>query len=102
MSRRKNRPTRRVAVPIEQLNAIVERTRTEPLPAHEHATLKAAVDTLARLTAELESAKTSLARVQRIVFGSSSETTAGALGEARGATAAGPDPAHAASPPAET
>jgi transposase len=102
MSRRKHRPTRRVAVPIEQLNAIVERTRTEPLPAHEHATLKAAVDTLARLTAELESAKTSLARVQRIVFGSSSETTADVLGEANGTTAAGPDPAHAASPPAET
>lgn len=57
MSRRKNKPTRRVAVPIEKLNAIVERTRTEPLPADEHATLKAAVDTLARLTAELESAK---------------------------------------------
>ena len=52
--------------------------------------LDAAVDTLARLTAELESAKTSLARVQRIVFGSSSETTAGVLGEANGATAAGP------------
>jgi len=102
MSRRKNEPTRRVAVPIEQLNAIVERTRTEPLPADEHATLKAAVDTLARLTAELESAKTSLARVQRIVFGSSSETTAGVLGEVKGATEAGPDPAHAASPPAET
>jgi hypothetical protein len=102
MSRRKNRPTRRVAVPIEQLNAIVERTRTEPLPADEHATLKAAVDTLARLSAELESAKTSLARVQRIVFGSSSETTAGVLGEAQGTTAAGPDPAHQASPPAET
>ena len=102
MSRRKRRPTRRVKVPIETLNAIVERTRTEPLPADEHATLKAAVDTLARLTAELESAKTSLARVQRIVFGSSSETTAGVLGEANGATEAGPDPAHEASLPAET
>jgi len=99
MSRRKNKPIRRVKVPIERLNAIVERTRTEPLPADEHATLKAAVDTLARLTAELESAKTSLARVQRIVFGSSSETTAGVLGEANGATAAGPNPTHEASPP---
>ena len=89
MSRRKKKPTRRVEVPIERLNAIVERTRTEALPEADHATLKAAVDTLARLTAELESAKTSLARVQRIVFGSSSETTAGVLGEAKGATAAG-------------
>ena len=31
MSRRKKKPTRRVKVPIEKLNAIVERTRTEPL-----------------------------------------------------------------------
>jgi transposase len=102
MSRGKRKRTRRVKVPIEKLNAIVERTRTEPLPADEHATLKAAVHTLARLTAELESAKTSLARVQRIVFGSSRETTAGVLGEAQGATAAGPDPAHGAAPPTET
>ena len=102
MSRRKNKPTRRVQVPIEKLNAIVERARTEPLAEADHATLKAAVDTLARLTAELESTQTTLARVQRIVFGASSETTAGVLGEAKGATAAGPDPAHEASPPAET
>ena len=49
MSRRKKKPTRRVQVPIDKLNAIVERARTEPLAAREHATLKAAVDTLARV-----------------------------------------------------
>lgn len=47
MSRRKKQSTRRVKVPFEQLNAIVERTRTEPLAQADHATLKAAVDTLA-------------------------------------------------------
>ncbi len=52
MSRRKKKPTRRVQVPIEQLHAIVERTRTEPLAAADHATLQAAVDTLARLACE--------------------------------------------------
>ena len=42
MSRRKAKCTRRMKVPIERLHAIVERTRTEPLCATEHATLKAA------------------------------------------------------------
>ena len=102
MSRLKTRPTRRIPVPIEQLNAIVERARTAPLPAAEHAILKAAVETLARVTAELESTQTTLARVQRIVFGASSETTAGVLGEAKGATEADLAPARAASPPAPT
>jgi len=60
MSRRQNRPTRRIPVPIEQLNAIVERARTAPLPAAEHAMLKAAVATLARVTAALESTQTTL------------------------------------------
>jgi hypothetical protein len=39
MSRRKKKPTRRVAVPIAQLNAIVERTRGA-LSQDEHATLQ--------------------------------------------------------------
>ena len=75
MSRRKKKPTRRVKVPIEQLNAIVERTRTEPLPEADHATLKAAVDTLARLTEELETKTTTLERVRRLIFGPRTETT---------------------------
>ena len=81
MSRRKNRPTRRVAVPIEKLNAIAERTRTEPLPADEHATLKAAVDTLARLTEELETKTTTLERVRHLIFGLCTETTDKVLGK---------------------
>jgi transposase len=83
MSRRKKKPTRRVKVPIEQLNAIVERTRTEPLPADEHATLKAAVDTLARLTEELETKTTTLQRVRRLIFGPRTETTDKILGKAQ-------------------
>jgi transposase len=99
MSRRKKKPTRRVKVPIEKLNAIVERTRTEPLAEADHATLKAAVDTLARLTAELESTQTTLARVQRIAFGAPTETTATVLGEDK-TTAASPGARGEASPPA--
>jgi transposase len=81
VSRRKAKRTRRMKVPIERLHAIVERTRTAPLSEAEHATLKAAVDTLARVTAELESATTTLERVQHILFGLRTETTAAVLGE---------------------
>ncbi len=81
MSRRRQKAPRRIQIPIQELDAIVERTRSEALPAAEHATLKAAVETLARVTAELESTQTTLARVQRIVFGSPSERTAAVLGD---------------------
>ena len=80
MSRRKKKPTRRVQVPIEQLNAIVERTRSA-LSTQEHATLEAAVDTLARLTEELETKTTTLERVRRLIFGPSSERTDTVLGK---------------------
>jgi transposase len=99
MSRRRQKPPRRIQIPIQELNAIVERTRSEALPEAEHATLKAAVETLARLTAELESTQTTLARVQRILFGSPTESTAAVLGEAK--TAASP-PADAPTSPAAT
>ena len=81
MSRRKKKPAHRVKVPIERLNAILERTRTEPLPADEHATLKAAVDTLARLTEELETKTTTLERVRHLIFGPRTETTDKVLGK---------------------
>ena len=97
MNRRRQKPPRRIQIPIQELNAIVERTRSGPLPEAEHATLKAAVETLARVTAELESTQTTLARVQRIVFGSPTETTAAVLGEET--TGEGP-PANARTSPA--
>jgi len=84
MSRRKPRkpkPTRRVQVPIKRLDAIVEQTRSAPLGEDDHATLKAAVDTLARLTEELETKTTTLERVRRLIFGPSSERTDTVLGK---------------------
>ncbi len=95
MSRRKNQRTPRVSVPIARLDAIVERTRTEPLPAHDHATLKAAVDTLARLTEELETTTTTLERVRRLIFGPRTERTDTVLGKDQ------PAPTDAAAPPAD-
>jgi hypothetical protein len=60
MTRRRQKPPRRIQIPIQELNAIVERTRDGALP---------------------ESTQTTLARVQRIVFGSPSERTAAVLGD---------------------
>ena len=94
MSRRKNKRIRRVSVPIARLDAIVERTRTEALPVDDHATLKAAVDTLARLTEELETTTTTLERVRRLIFGPSTETTDKVLGQDQ------PAPTDATTPPA--
>ena len=91
MSRRKNKTTQRVAVPIERLNAIVERARTEPLPEDEHAILKAAVDTLARVTEELEAKTTTLQRVRHLLFGPRTETTDKVLGKDAPEGAAPPD-----------
>jgi transposase len=91
MSRRKKKPTRRVQVPIEQLNAIVERARTEPLPAAEHAILKAAMDTLARVTEELETKTTTLQRVRHLLFGPRTETTDKISGKDAPEGAAAPD-----------
>ena len=86
MSRRKPQHTARVTVPIAQLEAIVERTRSA-LPADDHATLQAAVDTLARLTAELETTTTTLQRVRRLIFGPRTETTDTALAACRASPA---------------
>ena len=80
MSRHPN--NRRVEIPIAKLNAIVDRTRSEALPEADHATLKAAMETLARLTEELETQNTTLARVRRLLFGPRSETTETVLGKA--------------------
>ena len=96
MSRCRKKAPRRIQIPIQELEAIVERTRSEALPETEHATLKAAVETLARVTAELESTQTTLARVQRIVFGSPSERTAAVLGDEKTGEKTGEKPSAAA------
>jgi transposase len=102
MSRRKHQPARRVQVPLEQLHAIVERTRSA-LSTEEHATLEAAVDTLARLTAELETKTASLERVRRLIFGPRTEHTDTVLGKAQqDPTDARTSPTDSASAPGAT
>src|ERR1019366_1740442 len=51
------------------------------LSAEEHATLTGAIDTLALVTAQLQTKNASLERLRRILFGASTETTRNVLGE---------------------
>lgn len=83
MSRRRNKPAqpKRQSVALAELEAILERSRTAPLADDDHATLSAAVDTLARLTQELESTETSLERLRRLIFGPRTEKTDDVVGQ---------------------
>lgn len=80
----KKKDIRRRAVELKELEAILERAREAPLSGEDHDKLKGAVDTLAFLTRELETKGTSIQRLRRLLFGSSTETTRRVLGEAEG------------------
>jgi transposase len=85
-----------VALNLAELAAIVERTKRQPLNSEEHAKLATAMATLAAtleivavLRAELQSEKTSVARLRQMVFGASTEKTETVLdkdGEAESAS----------------
>jgi hypothetical protein len=97
MSRRRSHkskatPTERCAVSLEQLEKILDSAKTRPLDEGEHTTLKAAVDTLALVTQELESKQTSLARLRRLMFGPRTEKTDAVLGKSDDAEAASAHP----------
>jgi len=70
------------------LSAIVERTKAALSP-DDHAKLKAAMDTLAFLTAELETKQTSLDRLRRLLFGAKTEQTSTIVGPGVGPGAPG-------------
>jgi hypothetical protein len=78
-----------VALRVDELGTIVERTKAA-LSADDHATLKAAMDTLVFLTAELQTKQTSLDRLRRLLFGVTTEKTRTIL--AAGAAPGAPDP----------
>jgi transposase len=73
-------PANPKAVSREQLAAILERTRAV-LSAEEHATLTGAIDTLALVTAQLQTKDVSIERLRRMIFGASTESTRNVLGE---------------------
>ena len=65
---------------IEELEAIVERAR-QVLDAEDHEKLKAAVETLAFLTRELEKKGASIRRLRQMIFGSKTEKTSKVAGD---------------------
>ena len=77
----KNKRQRLDVDPVE-LAAIVERTRDGALGAEDFAKLKAAIETLAFLQAELQAKGTSIARLRKLLFGASTEKTRAVLKEA--------------------
>jgi len=78
----KRRPPQRIELGIEDLTKIVERAASSPLSVDDLAKLRAAVDTLAFLTRELESKGASIQRLRHLLFGAKTETTRSVLGEA--------------------
>jgi transposase len=70
----------RLEVRMQDIAAILERTRAV-LSTEEHATLTRAIDTLALVTAELQTKHASLERLRRMLFGASTEKTRHVLGE---------------------
>ena len=78
----RKREIHRREVELKELEAILERTSEGPLSSEDHDKLKAAVDTLAVLTRELETKGTSILRLRRLVFGPSTEKTSRVFGDA--------------------
>jgi transposase len=89
----------RLEVRMEEMAAVLARTRAV-LSTEDHAILSSMVDTLAWVTAQLQTKDASLERMRRMLFGASTETTRNVLGDesdekggAPGTAAAGADAA---------
>ena len=91
----------RIELNFDELGAILERAKAA-LSTEDHATLKAAMDTLAFITAELQTKQTSLDRLRRLLFGTKTEKTRTIVGlsAAPDAPGAGGSPSAEAGPPA--
>jgi transposase len=69
-------------LPIEELVAILEQARVGAISTDQYTKLKAVIQTFALLKEELQSKKTSIQRLKRMLFGPSTEKTREVLGEA--------------------
>jgi len=84
MSRKKQQsPPEHIEVSVEEISAIVERTQTGALSAQDYAKLKAAIDTFALVTAQLQTKDASIERLRHMIFGATTESTRNVLGEKR-------------------
>ena len=90
----KQKPPQRRELRMDELTGIVERAKAS-LTEEDHATLVAAVETLAFLTQELEAKGTTLDRLRKMLFGARTEKSSDVLGEGSAAEGAGA-PADAA------
>jgi transposase len=85
------------AVSREEMAAILERTRAVLSP-EEHAKLTGAIDTLAQVTAQLQTKDASIERLRRMIFGTSTETSRNVLGESTEAASPSTPPNTAPKP----
>lgn len=69
------RPTPRVDLNMDDLDALLERAKAGPLSEADYQTLKAAVATLGYLTQLLEDRTTTLQRLRQLLFGARTEKT---------------------------
>jgi transposase len=97
--KRRGPKSQRRELRLDELQAIVERAKPA-LSAEDHATLTAAVDTLAFLTQELEAKGATIDRLRRMLFGASTEKTSNIFSDATGH--AGDEAAGASAPQAGT
>jgi transposase len=74
----KRRRPERIELREDELEAILARAESSLEPA-DHEKLKAAIETLAWLTGELEAKNVSLARLRKILFGAKTEKTRGVV-----------------------
>ena len=86
MKRVKREEHKRRDIDVGDLNAIVDRATTQPISADEHDKLKGAVETLAFLTAEIESKGSSIERLRYMLFGAKSEKASKVLNKAQAET----------------
>jgi len=95
MSRKKNRKKKPQLdireIGLDELQAILERAKSGPLSDDEHGKLRAAVDTLAFLTSELEKKGVSIKRLRKLLFGSSTEKTSQVFKDAQQSKGPGAD-----------
>jgi hypothetical protein len=77
---------------MDDLERLVDRTRHAPLTEDEHATLKAAIDTLGYVAHLLEQRGTTVAGLRYLLLGAQTEKTRDVLARAGSAAAAPPTP----------
>ena len=79
-----------LAFELSELQAILEQARSTPLSEEQHHTLQAVVETLARLTQELEKKRISIGRLRNLLFGPRTEKTEDVVKGKRRAKAGAP------------